>query len=296
MKKSYVFYKLKQSLRLLKEVKNPLSSFLFYVGLKGSVTVKSKKVGSFDFDSTQRDLCHSLLLLLPYLKETNYNKCRSFFSQCSAHKPVIELDKYNVAYEECGMFAEHFGDYPYNVKNIAENDVIIDIGSNVGDTALDFASKGLIVYGFEPVRELYEISLKNAQLNPHLKDRINLFNYAVSNRRGRITIDALDSTAEYVNSGDSYEIEAITLEDILNKYSISPKLLNMDCEGCEFDIIRNEDLSIFDEIIFEHHAGLRDDDYESLVKILKDQGFEVDLIPLWILDMDDIGIIHAYKQ
>lgn len=295
MKRSYIFYKFKQSARLLKEVKNPISSFLFYIGIKKNCTVKTKKIGSYTFNSTQHDICHSLLLVLPYLNDSNKEECKNFFKQCCENKPTIKLNDYDVLYEECGIFAEKFGDYPYNFKNIHKNDIIIDIGSNVGDTALDFASKGLIVYGFEPVKKLYDISLKNAQLNEHLKDRINLFNYAVSYKKGTITIDSMDSTSEYVNSDDSYEIDVITLKDIINNYNIKPKLLKMDCEGCEFDIIRNTDLSEFSEIILEQHAGLRNDDYHTIVDILKNQGFEVDLIPLWTFNMEDIGIIHAYK-
>lgn len=282
-------------MRLLKEVSNPVSSFLFYIGVKDNIIVKTKKIGSFKFNSSQRDICHSLLLVLPYLKDSDNDKCKSFFEQISNGKEIIELDYFNVVREECGIFAEEFGEYPYNFKNIGKNKVIIDIGSNVGDTVLDFASKGLNVYGFEPVKELYEISLKNRELNPSLKDRIHLFNNGVSSKKGFISIDKMDSTVDYINSKDSYEVEIITLDDIIQNNNIEPNLLKMDCEGCEFDIIRNTNLNNFEEIILEHHAGFKNDNYLDLVDILKKQGFNVDLIPLWMFDMEDIGIIHAYK-
>lgn len=282
-------------MRLLKEVSNPVSSFLFYIGVKDNIIVKTKKIGSFKFNSSQRDICHSLLLVLPYLKDSDNDKCKSFFEQISNGKEIIELDYFNVVREECGIFAEEFGEYPYNFKNIGKNKVIIDIGSNVGDTVLDFASKGLNVYGFEPVKELYEISLKNRELNPSLKDRIHLFNNGVSSKKGFISIDKMDSTVDYINSKDSYEVEIITLDDIIQNNNIEPNLLKMDCEGCEFDIIRNTNLNNFEEIILEHHAGFKNDNYLDLVDILKKQGFNVDLIPLWTFDMEDIGIIHAYK-
>ena len=69
----------------------------------------------------------------------------------------------------------------------------------------------------------------------------------------------------------------------------------MDCEGCEFDIVRNTDLRDFEEIIMEHHAGLRNDNHEDIVNILEKQGFKVNVVPLWTFDIEDIGIIHAYK-
>ena len=231
---------------------------------------------------------------MPYLKDSDKEKCKDFFNQASQGE-IVEMENFKVVREECGIFAEEFCEYPYEFKNMENGKIILDIGSNVGDTALDFASKGLTVYGFEPVKELYELSLKNVGLNPHLNDKINIFNYAVSYKKGTISIDKMDSTLDYVDAEDSYEIEVITMEDILSKFNIKPTLLKMDCEGCEFDIIRNTDLSGFEEIIMEHHAGLRNDNHEDIVNILEKQGFKVNVVPLWTFDIEDIGIIHAYK-
>lgn len=290
------YYRFKLSVQLLKELKNPISTLLYFIGLKKTVTVKSKKLGPFEFNSNQKSICNSLFLVLPYVKEENKEECAKFFKQWSKSEPIIELDDYKIVYDECAIFAEKFAEYLYNFKNLKKGDVIIDIGSHVGDTALDFASKGLIVYGFEPVKELYQISLRNAELNPQFNNQLNLLNYAVSYKKGKVLIDSLESTSDFANSQDSYEVEVITIDDILNDYSIKPKFLKMDCEGCEFDIIRNSDLSIFDEIIFEHHAAMRNDNYNSLVEILKNQGFNIDLSPIWLFDMENIGIIHAYKH
>lgn len=63
----------------------------------------------------------------------------------------------------------------------------------------------------------------------------------------------------------------------------------------EFEIIRNTNLSNFDEIIFEHHAGFVNEKYSDLSEILKNQGFKIDIIPFWTFDIDYVGIIHAYK-
>lgn len=295
MKFSYLLLRTKQALKIFAEVKNPISSFLFYMGFKDSITVKTRKLGPFTFNSTQKKLYNSLLLVLPYLDDSDKEECKLFYEKSVSNSPVVPLKDYEVANKECWIFSEKFAEYPYNFKSVNRDDIIIDIGANVGDTALDFASKGLIVYGFEPVRELYKIALENVALNKKFENRIHIFNYAVSNRNGTITIDAMDSTSEYVNDDDCYEVEVITLEDIMNDNGIAPKLLKMDCEGCEFEIIKNTDLSMFDEIIFEHHASFKEDSYDVLVDELKRQGFKIDLIPLWSFKMEDIGIIHAYK-
>ena len=296
MRKNFNYYKLKQSLMLLKELENPISSFMYYIGIKDTVTVKTKKIGSYDFDSSNRDLCHSLLLSLPYLNENNIDICKDFFLQCCSKNEIITLPHFKVLNDQCGIFSEQFIEYPYLYKNAEEGKTIIDIGSNVGDTVLDFASKGLVVYGFEPVKDLYELSLRNIELNPDLKDNVHLYNYAVSYKNGKITISNMKSTSDYIEGNESYEIDVISLGEIINRYNIEPQLLKIDCEGCEFDIIKNFDMSLFEEIILEHHANYRNEDYENLVGKLIEYGFKVDLIPLWIFDMDDFGIIHAYKE
>lgn len=294
--KSPIFYKIKMATRLFKEIKNPISSILYYIGKKNEVTVKTRKIGEITFKENQKSLLYSLMLTLPYLNDADKKEYKNFFKQASELNPIIKLKEFDVVYEGCTIFAERYAEYPYSFKNEKKDEIIIDIGSNVGDTALEFAYDGLTVYGFEPVKRLYETSLKNLELNPHLKDKINIYNYGVSYKSGTITIDSMESTSLYTDSNDSYDIEVITIKDILNKFNIKPKFLKMDCEGCEFDIIRNTDLSNFDEIILEHHAGYKNENYLDIINILKEQGFEIELIPLWMYDIEYLGIIHAYKN
>lgn len=296
MKRNQFIYKVKMAFRFIKEVKNPVSSFMYYFGLKNEVTVKTKRIGHISLNSNQKHLLYSLFLTLHYVKDEDIAEYKNVFNQLLNNNPVIKLKEYDVVHEGSDIFLERYAEYPYNFKNVSEDGIIIDIGSNVGDTALDFAYEGLTVYGFEPVKEFYEISLRNVELNPQLKDKINLFNYAVSYKSGTLTIDSMDSTQDYIGQKDSYEVEVLSIDNILEKFDIKPNLLKMDCEGCEFDIIRNTDLSYFDEIIMEHHAGFRDDNHQDIVDILKNQGFEVELVPLWMYDIEDLGIIHAYKD
>ena len=96
------------------------------------------------------------------------------------------------------------------------NRSFIDIGSNGGDSSLYFVSGGAEVYGFEPVKPLYEYSLKILDLNPQFKDKVHFFNLGVSDKRGKINISSMDSVSNYI-SDDSYEVEVITVDDILKE-------------------------------------------------------------------------------
>lgn len=165
----YISLKLNQAMKIFKEVKNPISSYLFYMEYKNNVTIKTKKIGSFTFDSSQKKLFNSLLLVLPFLKESDKSECKSFYIQCSNDNHVIELDDYNVVNNECWIFAETYAENPYLYNDIHENDIIIDIGANVGDTALFFASEGLIVYGFEPEKNCMKLLWKMWMLTLNLK-------------------------------------------------------------------------------------------------------------------------------
>ena len=69
----------------------------------------------------------------------------------------------------------------------------------------------------------------------------------------------------------------------------------MDCEGCEFEVILNEDLSMFNDIIFEHHSKMVGKDYNILIDKLKKENFKINTFISNNDNFDEIGMIHAYK-
>lgn len=105
----------------------------------------------------------------------------------------------------------------------------------------------------------------------------------------------MDSTDDYRNSNDSYDVDIITLNDILNNYNIKPDILKIDCEGCEFNIILNTDLSSFKDIIFEHHTVYVKKDYNLLIDKLESQGFKIVKLTDSPANFEELGLIHAYK-
>lgn len=131
--------------------------------------------------------------------------------------------------------------------------MVIDIGGNTGMVSIFLAKKFpfLKIYSFEPVKENFENFKKNLVLNNIPEGIIIVENVAV-------TKDARDvkliTNAE--NSGGSsiaeisdismdidiinYDVKSVTLNDIFSQYNIeSCKLLKIDCEGSEYEILRN---------------------------------------------------------
>ena len=89
-------------------------------------------------------------------------------------------------------------------------------------------------------------------------------------------------------------MDTVTIEDIIKEYNINPHTLKIDCEGCEANIIKYSDLSMFSQIIMEYHTNATGVDEKFLIGVLKDQGFE--LKSQVNLEYDGIGIVYMIKK
>lgn len=292
--------KLKNLIDYFKFIKNQMSCLLFKFGLKKEVDAEFK-------NSTKKikdvKLLNKIMSCMPSIMPEAVEDYTQFYYELFSFKEVVEWEGLNIVnlYSEeydfiKAPFFEFYLPGHYNsVKIDYKNRTVIDIGSFIGDTALYFASQGAEVYGFEPVKKNYDFSFKLKELNPGIKDKLYFYNYGVSDKRGNLTIDTMNSTNDYRNSTDSYDVDIITLEDILNDYNIKPDILKIDCEGCEYNIILNTDLSMFNDIIFEHHAIYVKKDYNILIDELSKQGFKIRKLKDSHSNFEELGLIHAYK-
>lgn len=293
---------------------------LFRLGFKKDISLKTKSLGIFKIKDIKNKIwVISTILNLqeedlrnPY-DEITKNNFKEFINLLSTDEEIINFNGIKFLNNpEVGILIEQLfdeGNSPFS--NNLENNIIIDIGANIGDTTLMFAKEGAEVYAFEPVPPTYDIALKNIDLNPDLKNKVHIFNKAVSGKKGKINIHYLGEnesggSSSYSKKGKVYEVETITMENIVNNYLKDTDgkdlLLQMDCEGAEYDIVLNSDLSMFKELIIEHHQFITGIDYHVLCDNLINQGFIIDKIfPAPIvgggeLAIDEIGIIRALKK
>jgi predicted RNA methylase len=120
---------------------------------------------------------------------------------------------------------------------------VLDIGGTWGDAAIYFSLKGADeVISYEIVKEFCACAEDNFARN-HISNS-RMMNEAASSK----TIDAF-----------------------AKKFANYPKVMKIDCEGAEYEMISNaKTLRDYEEIILEYHDG-----YSSIKKELESQGFKV---------------------
>lgn len=287
-------------------LENPIEVLQFKFSLKKECEVKLKK-------SKQRipikkiSSLNKLMTILPTAMPQKHKDLSKYIIEIDNDKKIIcindikyinvynsefkqkDKNEYNICIEE------YFSGDEWNMVNFNDR-FVIDIGGNIGDTTLFFAKENATVIGFEPVKHLYDLAIENINLNPKLKNKITYINKAVGGKKGTINITS-NSTNSYINDADSYDIEVITVKDVLKDYNFPSDILKMDCEGCEFEIVLNEDLTMFNDIIFEHHSRMVGKDFKPLIKKLERDGFKINKYRVTVSQwtFEEIGIIHAFK-
>lgn len=203
-------------------------------------------------------------------------KINSTFIEFTWNGKVIRM-RYNSQKDfesEMLIIKEQFVYEQYNTLRI-KNNVILDIGANVGDSAIYFYHKGAKhVYSFEPYPYTYKLGLENIKLN-NLQNYVTFLNKGVGNK-GKIKLDEnynsnLATGIRNFKNGVLIEIE--TLEKIIKQFKITNGIMKIDCEGSEYEFILNADIKSlrkFQQILIEYHYG-----YRNLVKKLESSGFKV---------------------
>ena len=167
-----------------------------------------------------------------------------------------------------------YGSEEYKFLNVEDENVIY-IGANIGDSSLYFAlGNAKKVVAREPYPYSYSIAIKNLQLNNMYKERVTLLN-AGYGEDSTIKVDSLfknGTGSDLKSSKEGVEIRIISLKTLLKENNFDTAVLKMDCEGCEYNIVNEQDETLrkFKRIQIEYHYG-----YEKLKSKLEEAGFTV---------------------
>jgi len=184
---------------------------------------------------------------------------------------------------------------------IERDDTIIMVGGYIGFVTIytsSKASKGK-VYSIEPNKENFELLKINIEQN-NIKNVI-LDNYAISDFNGDIKLYLDDNlvghsiTDSHLNK---YEIvKSISLNNYFEKRNIKKcDLIAMNCEGAEFDVIKNTTSDCFDKIknmIISYHLDkAKNQSINIITDKLKDNNYKVFILRR----RKNRGLIIAYKR
>ena len=189
----------------------------------------------------------------------------------------------------------------YDIEDfeINVNDTVIDIGAHIGLFSLLVSQRcktGKIL-SFEPVRENFDLLVSNLKLN-HIENVLP-FNMAVSKNLDKLNLflnDDQSAHSIFPKSSESISVESTSLQKIFEENKISScKLLKLDCEGAEYEIIDSlpsEYLNKIQNIVMEYHsADTKPELVKNLILKIKNAGFKIKTRPHY----DDMGFLIARK-
>jgi len=156
---------------------------------------------------------------------------------------------------------------------------VVDVGANVGDSALYFVLNGARkVIAVEPLPNVAKCAEENVKLSG-ATDKVRVLNAALSSGPVSVPCDydlsSSDGFSTLKGSGPC-KVPGVSLDDLLSMID-DPYLLKMDCEGCEAQVIlgpERERLRAFEHIILETHPHITGVSNEKLLTSLKELGFE----------------------
>ena len=133
---------------------------------------------------------------------------------------------------------------------------VVDVGANVGDTALYFAERGAEVLAFEPDPMNFQGLLANLELNPSLRPRVHPFPFAVGTD-GEVAfhVGLGGGSGMYESAGTVRSVKSVSLETLL-KGRDRVYLLKSDCKGAEYELARQPAMRRFDHLAIEYLLDL----------------------------------------
>jgi len=118
--------------------------------------------------------------------------------------------------------------------------------------------------------------MKNIKENGLPLNNIELLNAGIGSIDKVLTVEnslIVNATSPLLESEDGGKILVFSLKTLQKKYPLENAILKMDCEGCEYDVIIEDDIKFiegFHEIIMEYHS-----ETEKLVKVITKSKFVI---------------------
>jgi FkbM family methyltransferase len=192
----------------------------------------------------------------------------------------LELSSY---YE---VFCEHV--YARYGVALADNDIVVDIGSNQGAfIKYALSHKASTIISCEPNPHCVETIKK--YYGHHANLTVNQYAIAAQNGKtllqigrdsdktgGGKIVEATANAPEYYADGKTIEVETITFKNFLHTNKIAHiDFLKVDCEGSEVFIFIEENTAFFRTHVHKIALEFHNEKKGEITKFLRDAGYEV---------------------
>jgi FkbM family methyltransferase len=242
------------------------------------------------------------------------NECNAVFRLDDNGKILVDIDGIEAFISTDGdldIIDKIFFRNLYNIT-IDHPTVVLDVGMNVGFSALFFAKNpNVIVVGFEPFKMTFEQAVSNVKLNNDLNDRIITNQYGLGGINKKIRTNYLFELSRLSSiyglptgfsdtNCDIEEIEIRNVSDVMKeieqKFPDRNIVMKIDCEGSEYEIInslyKNEMLANIHCLLMKWHIRDPSHDPGKLVSQLEESNFLV----LETRNSREGGSLYAFRM
>lgn len=155
------------------------------------------------------------------------------------------------------------------LSEVRSEDVVWDVGANIGTYSLFAAKKGATAIAFEPASDALLRLYQNIDLN---SVDISVREIALANESGEKTlVDAEKSGHKKLAEGGGETIDVRRGDDIEEE---SPDIIKIDVEGAEYEVVQGMQNTLADARIcyIEFHDGV---DKTELIELLQTKGLSI---------------------
>ena len=126
---------------------------------------------------------------------------------------------------------------------VEPDDIVVDVGANLGLTSILFSQLSSRVFAFEPSPSTYELAVRNLAAND--VSNVEVFNLALGIEHSAATIrfNPLDRAGAFISAESfesehvSEEIQIIRFDDFVTGMDIYPSVIKIDTEGFDLDVV-----------------------------------------------------------
>ena len=217
-----------------------------------------------------------------YLLENKINKLAQIHSATKRQLAVFAFDYITAQIILDGLYEidelELFSGWLNSLgeKKIFDG-IAVDIGANIGNHSLYFSDFFTEIIAFEPHPRSFEL----LKINSTLVNNIKCLNLGLSSkaREAKLYVNGRNMSGaklEKSSKNESADINLSTLDLVLNELEKKVKVIKIDVEGHEFEVLSGAKKTIIKHqplILFEQHKDDFSDGTSNVIELIRSYGY-----------------------